>query len=275
MLCNYSSDEGMIKYCFVLISLCTAGFSAPDTLRQSMGTDETEPAYKVFYENGFYHEAIELLRTKIAERPDTVNSDYFSYLAFCYTASGQQDSAINAFCTIFDCDSAFYLDTVTTSPKILHVFTDAQAQWHARKSSQDTSSTTVALLEPLPSRGTTPLEVSAYTAPVPSSEPELKTIGWRCFAFACIPGGAGQFYTHHPIRGSVLLALQAIGFAVGYWAYQKRGDYYDAQHGWGDWNRNEYEKYSDFSKAGFGIFISAYAVSAADFIIHIRKTRRR
>jgi hypothetical protein len=265
----------MTKYCFVLISLCTAGFSAPDTLRQSMDTDQTEPAYKVFYENGFYHEAIELLRTKIAERPDTVNSDYFTYLAFCYTASGQQDSAIDAFCTILDNDSAFFLDTITTSPKILHVFTDAQTQWSARRSSPDRSSLPVALLEPLPSKAANPVEVSVDTALGPSLGPELKTTGWRYFAFACIPGGAGQFYNHHPIRGSVLLALQAIGLAVGYWSYQKRGDYYDAQYGWGDWNRNEYEKYSDFSKAGFGVFITAYAFSVADCIIHIRKTRRR
>ena len=265
----------MIKYCFVFISLCTAGLSAPDTLRQSMDTDETEPAYKVFYENGFYLEAIELLRTKIAERPDTVNLDYLEYLAFCYAASGRQDSAIDVFNTILDCDSAFYLDTVTTSPKILRVLTDAKAQWRARKSSPDRSSSPVALLKPLPSKVTTPLKDSADTASVPSLGPEPKSIDWKGYIFACAPGGAGQFHSHHPVRGSVLLALQALGFAGGYWAYQKRGDYYDAQHGLGDWNRYEYEKYSGFSMAGFGVFISAYVVSVADGLIAIGKIRHQ
>jgi tetratricopeptide (TPR) repeat protein len=267
----------MIKYFFAAISLCTAGLSAPDTLRQSMDTDETEPAYKVFYENGFYPEAIELLRAKIEERPDTVNLDYLAYLAFCYAASGRQDSAIDVFNKILDCDSAFYLDTVTTSPKILRVLTDAQDQWRARKSSPDHSSSPAVLLEPLPSKGATPLGVSADTAPapVPSLGPELKPIGWRGYVYACVPGGAGQFHSQHPIRGSVLLALQAIGFAGGYWAYQKRGDYYDAQHGWGDWNRYEYEKYSGFSMAGFGVFISAYVVSVADGLITIGKSRHQ
>jgi tetratricopeptide (TPR) repeat protein len=264
----------MMKRLLITVCLCAGVYSAPDTLRQAIDTGNAEPAYKVFYENGFYREAIELLRAKIAERPDTVNPDYCTYLAFCYIASGRQDSAIDIFITLLNSDSAFYLDTVTTSPKIIQVFTDSRTQWRDRKAMPDQPSSPTEATGEKPTDTAVPQSVTRDTVPasVLLQPAEPRPMDWGGYAIACAPGGAGQFYHHRPVHGGVFLALQVIGLAVGYWAFNKRDDFYDSQYGWGDWNRHEYERYSDFSKAGFCIFIGAYIVSTAECIIHIRAT---
>jgi hypothetical protein len=227
----------------------------------------------VLYENGFYKEAIELLYTKIKERPDSLNLEYLQYLAFCYIAGNEPDSASAVIVKILDADSSFFPDTIATSPKILRAFSDARNLRRAphRPEPPPSAADTVPQPSPLaaaaavPSPRAVPEHLFSQKASLPSD--------WRRYMLYCMPGGTGQFYRHYPGRGVMALALQAMGLAAGYWAYGKREDAYDSNYGWNSGNREEYIKYSRLSLAGFCIFLTAYAISVSENFIRLNDSR--
>jgi hypothetical protein len=257
----------------LLIALCVTVYPAPDTLRQSMGDEQEEPAYKVFYENGFYTAAIELLQSRIRERPDTVNVEYLTYLAFCYTATGRQDSARRIFLKILDRDSTFYLDTIAISPKIVSVFDSARSIRGMRHAAEVVDAPSVSIPALTPADTVPP--GAAPDGAAPGLTAHLPSAHWIRFGIACVPGGVGQFQDRHPFRGVLLLSLQALGCGVGFWAYYTRKDHYDPSYGWWERNRNNYQNHTNLSIAGFTLFISAYAISTADGVIFNWKNRRK
>jgi hypothetical protein len=110
--------------------------------------------------------------------------------------------------------------------------------------------------------------------PLALSKPAPERNGWYRYPLYCLPGGSGQFYNHHPVRGTLYLALQVIGIAGGYWALHKRDNVWDARYGRGDFNRLEWDKYSREAKSGFGFTLTIYAIGVADCIIDNWKYNR-
>ena len=245
-----------------------AACAEPDTLRQPADSGAAEPAYKVFYENGFYTEAMELLRSKIKEHPESTNIDYLTYIAFCYAASGRPDSASTTFSSILDLDSAFYLDTITTSPKILSTFQNTRSIWRNRHPQSTQPADSVHPAKPLVSIPAQP------PVPVVAPKPAPLQRDWYRYALFCLPAGAGQFYNRQPVRGILFLALQAVGAIGGYWALEKRDGVWDAHYGLGESNRPSWEKYSTMAKTGFSVSLTFYAFSIADCIIDNMKHDR-
>jgi TM2 domain-containing membrane protein YozV len=118
-----------------------------------------------------------------------------------------------------------------------------------------------------------PLVDSSVTPTAIITENRSANGAWLRYALFCLPGGAGQFYNRRPIRAGLLLALQAAGVAGTFIALQKRDAVWDPRYGRGDFNRGDWERYSNLAKTGFSLTLSIYTVGVADCIIDDWKKR--
>jgi hypothetical protein len=259
----------MMRIQLLITFLYVAVWAAPGTLRQPVDSGAGESKYKELYENGFYDEAIALLQSKIRERPESTDIESFSYLAFCYIVSGRPDSAAPVFTRILDADSSFSLDTISISPKILEGFQSARERWRMRHAQSIKPADTVASKAPV----AVPVQIPAIPAIVPLAPAPVRD-DWYRYALYAMPGGTGQFYNRHPVRGTVFLVLEAIGIVGAYWAFEKKEAVWDSNHGLDDSNRHTWERYSTMAKAGVGFSLTIYAIGVADCIIDNGKTNR-
>ncbi|NLP03605.1 MAG: tetratricopeptide repeat protein [Fibrobacter sp.] len=266
----------------LLLIICLFTVSLGDDLPPE-GFQETgeEPAYKVLYESGFYEQAIELLQTKIKAVPDSADMEYLKYLAFCFTATEQKDSAEAVFLRLLDIDKGFYLDTILTSPKILDVFMSAEEKLalyndftgsmavteDSLKENSDTSVQAEAGLQ---------VQSDSAAAEVNDTSGEvLKTRNdWYSIPLCFVPLGVTQIQYHKPVRGILFSVLQVAGIGAGIWAYHKMKNSYDPEYGWYSGNRSEYERYSLICRTSMLIFTGVYAGTVADGLVLNLKSRK-
>lgn len=257
-----------VLFTFIYLSI----IGAADSLRQPLEFDTLEPAYKVFYENGFYDEAIELLRSKIKTPLSPADSELIKYKAYCFIGSGKNDSAIAAFFTLLNIDSSFYLDPVLTSPKIIAVYNEAIAKWKKNKDIAE------AKLTQFPEKqsgvtGNQNIEKNVSELLIVGSDvlmPHFNST-WYQYPLCVLPGGVNQFYKKRAVYGAVTLALQTAGVLVAYGCYKKRDSHYDEKYGWYDGNRGDYIRYGVISKIGLGTFAITYTLSVIDNFLHMKK----
>jgi hypothetical protein len=249
--------------------LCMTLAWGADTLTATgaIAVPDSGPAYKALYENGFYSQAIEYLSDKIKNSPDSLKQEYYRYLAFSYIATERIVEARALFMEMLVSDSAFKLDPVRTSPKIYEVFRAALAQWQKQHQASHADSIPAA---PLAVRDT-----SAHLAPH-ATGPKRPDLEWVYIPVSLLPGGAGQFYNRAPLKGAVLLGVQAACLGFTAWSYQKKNDSYSDRFGWYQGNRNQYETYLRLAQAGVVSFTISYFYGVIDALIfHKKQTRTR
>jgi tetratricopeptide (TPR) repeat protein len=198
---------------------------------------DAAPPYKTLYEEGLYDEAISLIQDSLTS--DTLNiKQLLFFLASCYIARGDRDNGAMTFKRLIKIDPGFQLDTILTPPKILEIFKTVRAQ------------------EPA-------LQVKTLR-PDPRPSPLLS------IPLGFVPGGAGQFYHREPKKGALLLAAQAASIAVFVWAGWKRDGCYKSGpqgYGWYEGNEAAYNRYTNYARIGFGIFVGSYTVGVIDYFI--------
>ncbi|HON09327.1 MAG TPA: hypothetical protein PLE24_00560 [Chitinispirillaceae bacterium] len=240
-----------------------------------------EPAYKVLYESGFYEQAIELLQTKIKAVPDSADMEYLKYLAFCFTAIEQKDSAEVVFLRLLGIDKSFYLDTILTSPIILDVFNSAKEKLalsndstgnmavteDSLKEDSDTFVQAEAVLQV--HSGSIAAEVSDTSGVVLTTRND-----WYNIPLCFVPLGITQFQYHKPVRGILFSVLQVAGIGAGIWAYHKMKNSYNPEYGWYSGNRSEYERYSLICRTSMLMFTGVYAGTVADGLVLNLKSRK-
>ena len=115
-----------------LLSLLVAG-----TLRAqpSARADSLVALVRGLYDQGSYLSSEVEARRLLDNRslPDSVRIRVEQYLAFSLVAQAKNAAAVDHFVTILRIDSAFVLDPILTSPKILSVFSEARRQYREWK----------------------------------------------------------------------------------------------------------------------------------------------
>jgi hypothetical protein len=235
------------------------------------GTEEASvieiPRYQLLYEEGFYTEAIAVLDSLITE--DAVFSPEHHYaLAACYIARGDRDSGATVFERMFNSDSTYLLDTLLTPPKIRAVFLDVQRRRTAQR-----SDSVVATAEKKSTQYLVGMDVadntltSADTLTVKVAPPFFQRIA------GVFPCGIGAFYQRKPVHG-VLIALTQLGAVAGcVWAYQTREKLYHERYGWYHGNKEVYNRYTNYTRGGAGIFIGSYAFGILDYYLTMHRRR--
>ena len=71
-----------------------------------------EPVYKVFFESGYYSQALDYIETRLPSVPDSQWVDHQKYRAFCLIVLGMRDSAVQVFELLLDRDRDFELDPI-------------------------------------------------------------------------------------------------------------------------------------------------------------------
>jgi hypothetical protein len=174
-----------------------------------------EPVYKVFFESGYYTQALDYLETRLPSLADSQWVDHQKYRAFCLIVLDRRDSALAAFSAILEREPEFGLDPIYTSPKIFEVFHEARRLYleaHPDTVRADTVAaaldTTVVLSTGL--RDSDTLELPSYRVPL-----------------YILPGGVGQFYNGQRAKGWVLLGTQVACLAASVISYVERESRYD------------------------------------------------
>lgn len=97
--------------------------------------DSTLQAIDTLFTNGSYLSS-ELEARRLLEMPgisDSIKAQAEKYVAFSLVAQGKNDEATEHFISAMKYDSAFSLDPVLTSPKIMSVYRDAREQFRLRQ----------------------------------------------------------------------------------------------------------------------------------------------
>jgi tetratricopeptide (TPR) repeat protein len=243
---------------------------------------ESEPAYKVLYEQGFYEDAINLLDSIIAQ--DTVeNQELLFYLASSYIARGNLEAGGTVFERILDNDPDFQLDTLFTPPKILAVFHDVRFHRASHTEMADTStitqdSTATVADTVTPTISSDNIDTAAVE---PTAALTVDTVRTGLhpvleYSVGLLPGGVGQFYQRKPYTGVLLFAAQVTSIVGCVWSARKREMYYDGPpngYGWYDKNRAEYNRYTNYNRLGVGVIIGSYTYGLIDYFWGVRKKR--
>jgi tetratricopeptide (TPR) repeat protein len=244
------------------------------TSAEDATTTASEPAYQLLYEQGFYQDAITLLDSLI-DLDTAVNFERHYYLAASYIARGDRDSGAAVFAQMFEYDSLYQLDTLFTPPKILEVFQEVQKQ---RLTSSAPSSAVEQTEVPSPvsvQNDSTSFAVSdtgrltvSYDSISTGVHPVLR------ISIGVLPGGIGAFYQKKPLRGALVLAAQVAAVAGSIWAYRTRQTYWSETYGWmpGE-NDAAYNRYTNYARVGYAVFIGSYTFSIIDYFTTIKKRR--
>jgi hypothetical protein len=220
-----------------------------------------EPVYKVFFESGYYTQALDYIEARLPEVPDSQWVDLQKYRAFCLIVLDRQDQATEAFVSILDRDPGFGLDPIYTSPKIFEVFHTARGQWQAA--------------HPDTTRMAPAVDSVRTVAPDTAAADSLSPLVYRTPLYL-LPGGAGQFHNGQRLKGWVLLGTQVACLAASIVSYAQRHDRYDPQYGWYEGNRDAYEDYTLAYRVEFGTFLAAYLYGVVDaFVVGRRGGRER
>jgi len=130
---SQSALLGFVLMC-VLLFLGTQVILAQTTAR----VDSVVALVQELYEQGSYLSSEVEARRLLENRslPDSMRVRAEQYLAFSLVAQAKNAGAIDHFVTILKIDSAFVLDPILTSPKILTVFGEARKQYGTLKISE-------------------------------------------------------------------------------------------------------------------------------------------
>ena len=244
--------------CVFLLSAAAAAQTAGEVVP----APAEEPVYKVFFESGYYTQALEYIESRLPEVAGSVWVDHQKYRAFCLIVLERHDSAVAAFNAILDRDPLFELDPIYTSPKIYEVFHQARLQWQAAH--PDTTQP-----PPADSARDTAVVVAHFTDTLDSLPPPLQKV-----PLYLLPGGVGQFHNGQRTKGWVLLGTQVACLAASIVTYAAREEHYDSRYGWYEGNRDLYEDYTLAYRVEFGTFLAAYLYSVVDAFVMGRRARR-
>jgi hypothetical protein len=124
---------GFVLMCFLLF-LSTETVHAQTAAR----ADSILALVQGLYEQGSYLSSEVEARRLLENRslPDSIRVRVEQYLAFSLVAQAKNAGAVDHFITILRIDSAFVLDPILTSPKILSVFGEARKQFGILKLSE-------------------------------------------------------------------------------------------------------------------------------------------
>ena len=238
---------------------------------ESSGPDSTVavPEYKLLYEQGFYSEALVLLDSLLVQ--DTSGFEELHYFrAACLIAKGDTVEGARVFEALLDHNCGYSLDSLFTPPKILSVYRSVRSGFLCEDSLPAVADSVKEL-----SVDTASVPVRTETVPVDSSVvPDLspKTIVRSMplpvhVSLGMLPAGGGQWYQRKTIRGAFIVSAQLAAVAGCIWSYNKRDSYFHDRYGWYDGNRNAYEKYTNYTRFGFTVFLGTYLYGIADYYL--------
>jgi hypothetical protein len=240
----------------LILFLCTFFlFLVPHAFSQVIAqTDTTVAGIKSLYDNGSYISAELLARRMLEEKnlSDSVRVQLEKYVAFSLVAQGQNDAAADHFKNALKIDSAFALDPVLTSPKILVVFEAAKNQYEielAKRQSQ--------VLKDASGGG----------------EFSEQWRGGPTFRAILFPGWE-QSFRGEPVKGHILLgagtATAVSSIAFYFLQRNARSSYLDAPTP--DLAASRYKTYDSFYKAQFysvSAFVLIYVYSGIDAFVKL------
>ena len=225
---------------------------------------DTAYNYASLYENGFYEDAVRLLDSLRASAPDSLGDDPLTVLAFCDIILNRHNEAIGAFKQILARNPMFSLDPILTPPRFFEVFHQARTEWEAspegsailsRKKNQEDSLRSEELKKIIN------LERRPAYIRIPVS---------------LLPGGAGQFYYHKLLKGSLFFAIEAAALGACIWSYNRRLDFKDPQYGWTPANQGANDRYVRYMRIELSVFTLAYLAGVVDgFLISPDKERHK
>jgi hypothetical protein len=133
---NRTALQGLVIVC--LVSLPVAG---PLRAQSTARVDSIVALVRGLFEQGSYLSSEVEARRLLENRslPDSMRVRAEQYLAFSLVAQAKNAGAVDHFIAILRIDSAFVLDPILTSPKILSVFGEARKQYGTLKLSERSS----------------------------------------------------------------------------------------------------------------------------------------
>ena len=128
----------MKKAVLCLLIASFVGFLHPAFGQTTVSTDSAIVAVKSLYDGGSFISAELQARRMLEDKTisDSARIQFEKYVAFSLVAQNKNESAIEHFINVLKLDSAFTLDPVLTSPKILSVFQTAKGEFTATNISQ-------------------------------------------------------------------------------------------------------------------------------------------
>jgi hypothetical protein len=254
----------------VALALFSAYAQKTSASTDSVGT----PRYISLYEDGFYAEAIAVLDSLISLDP-VPDPGKLYHLAACHIAGGNRDSGAAIFETLLKTDSTYDLDTLYTPPKILVVFREVQSKLnpvHASYTTKSAASPSSGVAAAKNSSDTTTLEKN-ISLPVAADTPRRHLHSALAVPPGLLPLGLGQFLQRKPARGALFCAAQTTALILCAWSFSTREGYRDPAYGWTDGNREAYDRYTQYTRSGAGLFLATYAFSITDYFFRLRKMK--
>ena len=247
---------------FHLLVLTVAGVSLAQEQAGEM------PQYRRLYEQGYYREAIGLLKER-EEQQGFADASMLQYRAFCEILLGNHAVAESLFCVLLDRDTLFSLDPVLTSPRLFEVYAHARLTWNARRREAGPPEGYAVAPPDSVAKGPTAGAEHAAQGMRPSGHAVLPV------ALRLLPAGVGQVLNQRPLWGVVSGALQlgALGTSVALYRY--RSSLYDDQWGIHDGNRERYLRVTRGYRGGLYLAVSAFAASVVQAQVDYRQNRIR
>jgi tetratricopeptide (TPR) repeat protein len=259
-----------MKIAITLLFLCSFLFADENAIVKRPKMDKSLTTYQYYYENGYYNEAIQYIKDAIHKPAEISDSSLLKYMAYCYCASGRNDSAKQVFKVLLSVDSVFRLDSITTPPKILNVFNDAY---------KERFDSLAVLKAELGNKRVINQLYALNSSTVRIADDSGKCVHLKhakhSYILSVAPLGVSQFVDARPVSGSIYAFFQVTGALGAYWAYNKREDTYSKQFGWYNGNRRKYERYQTISYVAFSVCVSSYTLSLIDNIVHVYKYRKQ
>ncbi len=258
-----------MKSIFIAFFLILCMLALNNAAAEERASVAAEPLYKTLYEEGFYDEAISMIKDSLLH--DTSNAKkLLIYMASCYIASNKREAGAAVFDRLLKADPYFQLDTLLTPPKIIKVFKAVKSQYKAKA---DTSHI-INLISMSYKSLTSDSNVNSFHSNTKDMKIDQRLLKPLQISLGLLPGGAGQFYHKEHLKGLALLTVQATAASIFIWSGWKKNKHYESGlqgHGWYEGNKAINERYTNYARIGFCIFIGSYAYSVTDYFFKFKE----